>query len=142
MLSQFLLYDKVNQPCLLLLSCQVVSDSAAPQPVAHQAPLPCTVSWNLFKFMSTELVMLSNHLILYCPFFLLPSIFRSIMVFAMSRLFASGGMDTESALHIHISPPSRTSLSELIIFSHHSWNTENTSKGTISCVCFPLVGSH
>ena len=40
-----------------------------------------TVSWSLVKFMSTELVMLSNHIILYCPL-LLPSIFPSIRVFS------------------------------------------------------------
>ena len=39
--------------------------------------------------MSIELVMPSNHLILYCPFLLLPSIFPSIRVFA-----------DESVLHI------------------------------------------
>ena len=38
--------------------------------VACQASLFSTVSWNLPKFMSTELVMLSNHLVLShpCPF--------------------------------------------------------------------------
>ena len=34
------------------------------------------------KPMSIELVMPSNHLILYCPLFLLPSIFPSIRVFS------------------------------------------------------------
>ena len=37
--------------------------------------LSFTVSWSLLKFVSTELMMLSNHLILCCPFLLLPSIF-------------------------------------------------------------------
>ena len=40
-----------------------------------------TVSWSWVKFMSTKLVMLSNHIILYCPL-LLPSIFPSIRVFS------------------------------------------------------------
>ena len=44
----------------------------------HQAPLFSTIAWNLFKFMSIELVMLSNHLILCCPLLLLPSVFPSI----------------------------------------------------------------
>ena len=39
------------------------------------------ISWSLVKFMSTELVMLSNHLILYYPL-LLPSVFPSIRVFS------------------------------------------------------------
>ena len=55
----------------------------------HQAPLCSTISWNFLKFMSIELVILSNHLILCRPLFLLPSIFPSITVFS-----------NESALHI------------------------------------------
>ena len=53
-----------------------------PWTAARQVPLSSTISQRLFKFMSTELVMLSNHLILYCPFFLLLSIFPSISVFS------------------------------------------------------------
>ena len=37
---------------------------------------------NLFKFMSLELVIPSDHLILCCPLLLLPSIFPSIRVFS------------------------------------------------------------
>ena len=44
---------------------------------------------SLLKFMSIELVMLSNHLIFCCPFLLLPSIFPSIRIFP-----------NESVLHI------------------------------------------
>ena len=51
-------------------------------------PLSSTLSWSLLKLISIELVMLSNHLILYYPL-LLPSIFPSIRVFS-----------SESALHI------------------------------------------
>ena len=40
--------------------------------------------------MSIELVMPSNHLILCCPFLLLPSIFPSIRVFSIESLFTSG----------------------------------------------------
>ena len=49
---------------------------------ACQAPLSSTISQSLFKFMSIELVMLSNHLILCHPLLLLPSIFPSIIVFS------------------------------------------------------------
>ena len=48
---------------------------------ACQACLSITNSWSLFKLMSIELVMPSNHLILCHPLFLLPSIFPSIRVF-------------------------------------------------------------
>ena len=57
--------------------------------VALQASLSFTISWSLLKFITIESVMTSNHLILYHPLLLLPSIFPSIRVFS-----------DESALHI------------------------------------------
>ena len=54
--------------------------------------LSFTISQNLLKLMSIELVMPSNHLILCYPLLLLPSIFLSISVFSffpMSHRFAS-----------------------------------------------------
>ena len=73
------------QFCLL-----VVSDSlqphglqqAWPTPVHHQLP-------ELPKLMSIKSVMPSNHLILYRPFLLLPSIFPSIRVFSTLRRVSS-----------------------------------------------------
>ena len=50
-----------------------------PWTVAHQDPLSFTISQSLLKFMSIELVMLSNHLILCHPL-LSPSIFPNISV--------------------------------------------------------------
>ena len=44
-------------------------------------------SWSLLKLMSIELVMPSNHLILYHPLCLLPSIFPSIRVFSNESAF-------------------------------------------------------
>ena len=61
----------------------------SPWIVALQAPLSSTISWSLLKFISTESVMLSNHLILCFPLLLLLSIFPSIRVFS-----------NESVLHI------------------------------------------
>ena len=49
---------------------------------SHQASLSITKAWSLLKLMSIELVMPSNHLILSCPFLLLPSIFPSFRVFS------------------------------------------------------------
>ena len=57
---------------------------------AHQAPLSLTVSQSLFKLMSIESVMPSNHFILCHPLLLLPSIFPSIRSFPTSWLSASG----------------------------------------------------
>ena len=53
-----------------------------PWSAAHQASLSLTISLSLPKFMSTESVMPSNHLILCCPLVLLPSVFPSISVFS------------------------------------------------------------
>ena len=53
-----------------------------PWTAARQASLSITNCWSLLKLMSVELVMPSNHLILCCPFLLLPSIFPSIRVFS------------------------------------------------------------
>ena len=62
-----------------MLSC--VRLYATPWTAAHQASLSITNSRSLFKFMSIELVMPSNYLILCHPL-LPPSIFPSIRVFS------------------------------------------------------------
>ena len=71
----------------------------------HQDPLSYTISSSLLKSMSTELVMLSNHLIL-CHSLLLLSIFPSIRVFSMSCLFTLGsqsiGASASATKHSHI----------------------------------------
>ena len=46
------------------------------------ASLSFTISWSLLKLMFIKSVMPSNHLVLCCPLFLLPSIFPSIRVFS------------------------------------------------------------
>ena len=53
---------------------------AIPWTVAHQASLSLTISRNLLKFMSIELGMASDHLVLCHPLLLRPSIFPSIRV--------------------------------------------------------------
>ena len=63
-------------------SCSVMSDSAIPWIVAHQASLSITNSRSLLKLMSIKTVMPSNHFILCHRFLLLPSIFPSITVFS------------------------------------------------------------
>ena len=55
---------------------------ATPWTAACQASLSITNSRSLFKLMSIESVMQSNHLILCCPLLLLPSIIPSIRVFS------------------------------------------------------------
>ena len=53
-----------------------------PWTTARQASLSITNSRSLLKLMFIELVMPSNHLILFCPLLHLPSIFPSIRVFS------------------------------------------------------------
>ena len=53
-----------------------------PWTAAHKSSLSITNFQSLLKFMAIDLVMPSNHLILYCPLLLLPSIFPSIRVFS------------------------------------------------------------
>ena len=62
---------------------------AVPRTKAHQASLPFSVSQSLLKLMTVELVISSNHLILYRPRLFLHSVLCSIRVFF-----------NESSLHI------------------------------------------
>ena len=58
-----------------------------PWTAACQASLFFTMSQSLLKLMSVESVMPSNHVILYHPLLLLPSVFPSIRVFSSEWLF-------------------------------------------------------
>ena len=73
-----------------LFSCSVESDSLWPRGLQH-AKLPCPslkfLSQSLLTFLSAELVMPSNHLILCYPLLLLPSVFPSIKVFSSELAF-------------------------------------------------------
>ena len=62
---------------------------ATPWIAARQASLSITSSQSLPKLMSIESVMPSNHLVLWRPLLLLPSVFPSIRVFS-----------NESVLHL------------------------------------------
>ena len=64
---------------------------ATPWTAARQASLSITNSWSLLKFMSIELVMPSNHLILCCPLLFLLQCFPASGSFQTSHFFASGG---------------------------------------------------
>ena len=74
-------YDFIY-PLMLSFSRQVMSDFVTPWTAAHQASQALTTSWSLPKFMSTESVMPSNHLILYHPLLLLLSSFPRFRVFS------------------------------------------------------------
>ena len=71
-------------PSLLFNSVQLLSCVrlfVTPWTAEHHASLSITNSWSILKLMSIELVMSSNHLILYHRLLLLPSIFPSIKGF-------------------------------------------------------------
>ena len=79
-------------PCVQFSSIQSLSHVqlfATPWTAECQTSLSITNSWSLLRLMSIVSVMPSNHLILYCPHLLSPSIFPSIKVFP-----------NESVLHI------------------------------------------
>ena len=65
------------------------AEDIRPWTAACQASLFFTISRSLLKFMSIELVMSSNHLILCHPLLLLPSIFPSIRVFSSELAFCT-----------------------------------------------------
>ena len=75
-------YSQFSSVQSLPILCDPMDCSMPGFPVHHQLP-------ELFKLMSIELVMPSNHLILCCPLLLPPSIFPSIR-----------GFSKESVLHI------------------------------------------
>ena len=80
---------------------------AIPWTAVYQATLFSTVSQTLLQFMSIELVMLSNHLILCHPLLLLPSIFPSIRVLSSEsdlriRWQSTGASASTSVLPVNI----------------------------------------
>ena len=83
---------------------------ATPWTTTLQASLSFTVSWSLFKLLSIESVMPSNHLILCCPLLLLPSVFCCIRVFS-----------NESALHVRWPKYWSFSFSIILLMNVQSW---------------------
>ena len=68
--------------CVVVQSLSCVRLFVTPWTAARQASLSITNSRSLLKLMSIESVMPSNHLVLYRPLLLLPSVFPSIRVFS------------------------------------------------------------
>ena len=71
-----------------------------PMDYSTPASLSFTVSWNLFKLMSIESVMLFNHLILRHPFLLCLQSFLALGSFPMSFLFTSSGQSTGASASV------------------------------------------
>ena len=68
--------------CSLVQSLSPVQLFVTPWTAACQATVSITNSQGLLKLISIDSVMPSNHLILYCPLLLPPSIFPNIRVFS------------------------------------------------------------
>ena len=77
--GSFFLAKKQNWTDVQLLSH--VWLFATPWTAMQQASLSFNTSQSLLKLRSIDLVITPNHLILCCPFLLLPSVFPSIRVF-------------------------------------------------------------
>ena len=126
---------------LLYICCCSVAKSClflTPRIAACQASLYLTLFWSLLKFMSIVSVILSNHLILYHPLLLLPSIFLNMRVFS-----------SESALHTRWSKYWNFSLS-IGLSSEYSgpvsfridWFDLLAVQGTLKSLPTPTVWSH
>ena len=74
---------------LLLLIAPSCPTLSTPWTAARQASLSITNSWSFLKLMSIELMMPSNHLILYRPLLLPPSVFPSIRVFSNESILCT-----------------------------------------------------
>ena len=85
----FIGFTDLIYKCSSVQSLRYIHLFVTPWTAARQASLFITNSPSLFKLMSIESVMPSNHLILCCPL-LLPSVFPRIRVFTSN----------ESVLHI------------------------------------------
>ena len=73
-------FKNVKSELLLLFGS--VPLFGTPWTTASQGSLSLTIFWSLFKFISIESAMLSNHLVLCHPLLLLPSVSPSIRVFS------------------------------------------------------------
>ena len=94
-------FDNVVQS----LSCELQNRAACNSMNCRTPDFPVLhYLWSLLKFMSIESVMPSNHLIPCCPLLLLPSIFPSIRVFAVSQFFASSGQSIGASASVSVFP--------------------------------------
>ena len=73
-------FPECHTCCCSVLSC--VQLFVTPWTAEHQASLSFTISQSLLRFMFIQSVMLLNHLLLFYPLLLRPSIFPSIRVFS------------------------------------------------------------
>ena len=131
------------------LSC--VQLFVTPWILTLQTSLSFTISRNLLKFISTVLVVLSNHLILCCPPLLLPSVLPSIRVFSSESAlgmkwpkywsFSISSSNEYAGLMSFRSnwfdlPPVQETLKSLL--QHHNWKASILQHSA----CFRVQLSH
>ena len=95
---------------MFVQSLNLIWLSMTTQTAACQARQSSIVSQSVLKFMSIELVMLSNHFILCCPILLLPSIFPSIRI-----------LSNESALPLDGQSIGASALASVLLMNSQGW---------------------
>ena len=119
----------ISSPILLLLLSHV--RFFATHRLQHvRLPLVFTISWSLLKFITIELVMLSNHLNLCHPL-LLPSIFPNIKSFPMSPLFSSGSQSIGASNSASVLPLNIQGLISFRIYWFDLLAVQGTLKSNI-----------
>ena len=124
--------DTVCCCCLVAKLCLTVWD---PVDCRMQAPLSSAISQSLLKFMSIELVMLSDHLILCHPLLFLLSVFSSIKNVYNTPICNSHKLELKCTsarelmqrlwyLHLSFMKNSRTLLQAALLNFKKSWTTE------------------
>ena len=127
------------QFCSVVQSCPTLFN---PWTAARQASLSITNSQSLLTLISIELVMTSNHLILYRPLLLPPSIFPSLSVFSNESVLCIRWPKYWS-FSSSISPSSECSWlisSSLAIGKHKSNPQQDHFTPTTRTSVFPFFG--
>ena len=107
--SQFLPGRQTYQQFIVVAFSESLSQVwlfVTPWTAAHQASLSLTLSWSLPKFMSIELVLLPNHLILCHTLLFCFRSFPALGSFPRSQLFASGGQNIVTSALASVLPMS------------------------------------
>ena len=102
--SRMIILLQVRLPCCCCSVAKSYPTFETSWMAAGQASLSFTVSRSLLKFMSIELVMLSNMSSSAAPFSFCLQSFPAPGSFPMSRLFALGGQITGASASASVSP--------------------------------------
>ena len=102
--SRMIILLRARLPCSCCSVAKAYPTFVTSWMAAGQASLSFTISRSLLKFMSTELVMLSNMSSSAAPFSFCLQSFPASGYFPMSRLFASGGQITRVSASVSVLP--------------------------------------